>query len=494
MHVGKTERVAKKAVAFLLRGGDNAGLQQLVWQGARLGSVKLELADATEDAEEKQELVDNLVRSENAKMTTIEECRTALRAHGQAAEAQRARAEAQSACIAQLEAAVTDRDATVEAQQHARAEAQSARVAHDGAAADNDANAQLMTASAPGDLVKLNVGGARFEASRAVLTKVEDSMLERMFGRCDAMLEADPLDGSNFIDRDGDLFGTILDFLRGDPPDGPRMQRTIRALPEAVQEALVQELNYFGLATAVFGERPWTDDAAFRPGPAMGSVRSFCAAVSAGGRVVVFGGVSGRSALDSTLLLDTQTMTFTAGPNMLTERYGCAVDQIDADRLLLLGGNNGGGYLNTTEIFNLSTLTLTPGPNMQVLIVGGYDGASYLSTTEIFTLDMMAFAPGPTMAFPRYGCAAIALDEHRIMVIGGELSREQSLQTTEVLDVRTMAFAPGPPMGSARCFCTAVPVDAQHVLVIGGRDSANTPLATTELLDPFDSMLRKDPR
>jgi len=59
-----------------------------------------------------------------------------------------------------------------------------------------------MKASAPppDEVVKLNVGGARFETSRAVLTKVEDSMLGRMFGRCDAMLQADPLDGSIFID------------------------------------------------------------------------------------------------------------------------------------------------------------------------------------------------------------------------------------------------------------------------------------------------------
>jgi hypothetical protein len=57
------------------------------------------------------------------------------------------------------------------------------------------------------------------------------------------------------------------------------------------------------------------------------------------------------------------------------------------------------------------------------------------------------------------------------------------LDTTEVLDVRTMAFAPGPSMGSARWLCAAVAVDELHVLVLGGRDSASTVFATTELLD-----------
>jgi hypothetical protein len=82
-------------------------------------------------------------------------------------------------------------------------------------AADDDEDARSSASSADGDVVKLNVGGARFETTLAVLTKVEDSILGRMFGRCDAMLQADPEDGSIFIDRDGDVFGMLLDFLQG---------------------------------------------------------------------------------------------------------------------------------------------------------------------------------------------------------------------------------------------------------------------------------------
>jgi hypothetical protein len=104
------------------------------------------------------------------------------------------------------------------------------------------------------------VGGARLNTSRAVLTKVEDSMLGRMFGRCDAMLQSDPEDGSIFIDRDGERFRLILDFLRD--LDGSHMQRTICALSEAAQESMMKELDYFGLEVAVFGARLWTDDAA----------------------------------------------------------------------------------------------------------------------------------------------------------------------------------------------------------------------------------------
>ncbi|KAJ1459197.1 hypothetical protein M885DRAFT_560954 [Pelagophyceae sp. CCMP2097] len=344
----------------------------------------------------------------------------------------------------------------------------------DDGAADDDAQAHP-TASPPHDFGTLNVGGARFETSRAVLAKVEDSMLGRMFSSpYDAMLQPDPVDGSISIDRDSEWFGMILDFLLGDPPDGPCMQRTMRSLPEAAQEALMQELDYFGLEVAVFGLRPWTDGAAFRPGPAMGAERDYGADVAAGGRVVVFGGHADGSVLDSTEVLDTRTMAFTAGPDMLTARYGHAVVQIDGNRVLLVGGvDDDDAVINTNEIFHLETLT--------ILVVGGHDGTSGLSTTEIFNLDTMAITPGPDMVAPRHGCAAVALDEHRIMLTGG--SSGANLQTTEVLDIRTMAFTPGPTMGLARSRCAAVPVDARHVLVVGGWDSANTRLATTELLD-----------
>ena len=107
--------------------------------------------------------------------------------------------------------------------------------------------------------VKLNIGGVRFETSRATLTSVPDSMLGRMFGRCDLMLQLDPEDGSVFIDRNGQRFGLILDFLRDH--DGSRTATRIGALSEEEQQAVLQELDYYGLQIPVFGERPWIADA-----------------------------------------------------------------------------------------------------------------------------------------------------------------------------------------------------------------------------------------
>jgi len=339
--------------------------------------------------------------------------------------------------------------------------------------------------------------------SRAVLTRVDDSMFGRMFGRCAEMLQPDPADGSVFIEGNGETFGLILDFLGGDPPDGPRMRRAMRLLPEAAQDSIARELDYFGLLTTVFGARPWTDEATFRPGPAMRDRRSQCAVVSAGGRVLVFGQAAllGNFTKNTTELIDAQTMASTAGPNLLAHRPDCAAVLLDADCALVVGGSSlfvDEMNLNTTEILHLSTLTLTPGPKLQstrsgcaavaldarrILVVGGQSDSICLSSTEILSLDTMVFTPGPAMAAPRQGCAVLALDEFRIMVAGGCSHPGRSLNTTEILDVRTMAFAPGPSMRSARWRCAALAVDAQHVLVLGGRDSENTPLATTELID-----------
>jgi hypothetical protein len=124
----------------------------------------------------------------------------------------------------------------------------------------------------------------------------------------------------------------------------------------------------------------------------------------------VFGSFTGESALDSTEVLDTRTMAFAAGPDMLAGRAGYAAVLLGADRVLVVGGaDEDGDVLNTTEIFHLATLTFTPGPDMhsarcgcsavaldarRILVVGGFDGGSQQSTTEIFSLDTMAFIPG----------------------------------------------------------------------------------------------------
>ena len=62
--------------------------------------------------------------------------------------------------------------------------------------------------------ISLNVGGVQYATSLSTLTKYEDSMFGGMFGS--ELPTAKDKDGAYFIDRDGQLFRHILNFLRCD--------------------------------------------------------------------------------------------------------------------------------------------------------------------------------------------------------------------------------------------------------------------------------------
>jgi hypothetical protein len=64
--------------------------------------------------------------------------------------------------------------------------------------------------SDPAETVKFNVGGRNFEVSRAIIDSHSESMLGKLVS--DTWYE-DP-DKAVFIDRDGDIFAQVLNYLR----------------------------------------------------------------------------------------------------------------------------------------------------------------------------------------------------------------------------------------------------------------------------------------
>ena len=58
----------------------------------------------------------------------------------------------------------------------------------------------------------------------------------------------------------------------------------------------------------------------------------------------------------STEILNIDTMESYEGPSMRSVRQGCAAIQLDASRILVLGGDDGITYLNTTEVLNTDTM------------------------------------------------------------------------------------------------------------------------------------------
>ncbi|GJQ08905.1 hypothetical protein GpartN1_g696.t1 [Galdieria partita] len=89
----------------------------------------------------------------------------------------------------------------------------------------------------PSSVVKLNVGGKYFETTVDTLTKYSDSMLSAWFSGKYSMQKDD--NGYIFLDRDGDRFRHILNYLRCGTI---HIGEDIRLLGEILEEA-----EYFGL-------------------------------------------------------------------------------------------------------------------------------------------------------------------------------------------------------------------------------------------------------
>eukprot|EP00088_Acartia_fossae_P062003 TRINITY_DN7462_c0_g1_i4.p1 TRINITY_DN7462_c0_g1~~TRINITY_DN7462_c0_g1_i4.p1 ORF type:complete len:166 (-),score=25.60 TRINITY_DN7462_c0_g1_i4:341-838(-) len=64
------------------------------------------------------------------------------------------------------------------------------------------------------DIIVLNVGGTRFETTRATLVSQPDSVLAKMFDPDSPLEPAITKDGAYFLDRDPETFSLILSFLR----------------------------------------------------------------------------------------------------------------------------------------------------------------------------------------------------------------------------------------------------------------------------------------
>ena len=86
-------------------------------------------------------------------------------------------------------------------------------------------------------VVRINVGGVVHQTALSTLRKCPDSMLCAMFSGRHQLEKLE--DGAYFIDRDGDLFGYLLAYLRSGAVSAPTQ-------PDR-KELLVVEAEYFGL-------------------------------------------------------------------------------------------------------------------------------------------------------------------------------------------------------------------------------------------------------
>mmetsp|Transcript_71385 Transcript_71385/g.204799 ORF Transcript_71385/g.204799 Transcript_71385/m.204799 type:complete len:477 (-) Transcript_71385:135-1565(-) len=207
------------------------------------------------------------------------------------------------------------------------------------------------------------------------------------------------------------------------------------------------------------------------PGPRMIHRRAAPAvAVFQGiGRILVVGGKNAFGCLETTEVLDIRAaaLEFKPGPSLRMQRAGPTAAPLDGNRIMVLGGHDSSRTHNTTEVITVvdpgvrsPRLAVSPGPLLatprsyfasvmlnagNLHVIGGHDGYNYLDTTDVLNLSSMEFTTGPSMRKRRFMCAATAIAEDRVVVLGGtDVSIDHN--STEMLSLPTYSFMPAPWM------------------------------------------------
>lgn len=193
---------------------------------------------------------------------------------------------------------------------------------------------------------------------------------------------------------------------------------------------------------------------------------------------------------------------------MVAKRVYHTATKLPNDRLLFVGGDSGiiAGpgtvrTLSSAEIFDLASEQFTatgsmsiararhaaaPLPDGRVLVTGGLtpDGGGPntidVASAEIFDPATGTFSSTGSMTVTRFNHSAIALDDGRILVLGGNGRR-----SAEVYDAGTGAFSPvGDMEVNHGLGHRAVKLTDGRVLVVAGDGGTIQPTAVAEVFDP----------
>ncbi len=203
------------------------------------------------------------------------------------------------------------------------------------------------------------------------------------------------------------------------------------------------------------------DSAAAHPAAA----HNLKAAVPAAGDVLIAGGAdaSNRS-LASAEFFDPSSGQFFLTGSALSSRADAAATALSATQVLVDGGFSGRAAIK----------------NFSLVLEG-----SALNNAEIFDETTGAFSLAGKMATPRIGFTATALNNSKILLVGGLDSQNNVLDTAELYDPAARKFiAVANTMSDRRTFHTATLLLTGKVLVAGG--ATNLSGDTTSSADIYD--------
>ena len=263
---------------------------------------------------------------------------------------------------------------------------------------------------------------------------------------------------------------------------------------------------------------PATDTFSATAGPSSGSRVGLSATTLPDGRVLIAGGsrpdtdgVSVPSA--SAELFDPTTGTFRPTGHMTTARTVHTATLLADGRVLVIGGESvdqdgAATSLASAEIFDPAAgtwsavgamsqprqdYTATVLPDGRALVAGGLtegpDGAeTALATAELFDPSTGTFGPAASMMVARFEHTATALDDGRVLIVGGGASKrdgaqEEVLASAELYDPATGRFSATGSLATERLVHTAIRLADGRVLVVGGMNVFGSP-RSAELYDP----------
>ena len=131
----------------------------------------------------------------------------------------------------------------------------------------------------------------------------------------------------------------------------------------------------------------------------------------------------------------------------------------------------------TTERSSACPVVLEDG---RVLITGGVSSNAALSSTEVFQDGRFQAAASMMDARSEHGCAL--LPDGTVMVAGGRTTGGGITNAVEIYDPAANTWSPGPPMRSARAGA-AVSVLQDHRVLISGGETAGMVSRTLEIFD-----------
>jgi hypothetical protein len=227
------------------------------------------------------------------------------------------------------------------------------------------------------------------------------------------------------------------------------------------------------------------------------------------GRVLVAGGYSfaEKDTLRSADLFDPKTEGFTPAAPLRDDRNFATATRLSNGRVLVAGGfSEKRGTLSFAEIYDplsdrwtptqgemndcRELYTATSLPDGTILLAGGLSlkKRTTLNTAEIYAPASDTFTPTrATMRHDRFGHAATALADGRVLLLGGQSWKignpSDTLATAEVYDPKTGIFALTGSLLSARDRPTATRLHDGTVLIAGGTDRGKPPL-DAERYDP----------